>query len=72
MVEENILSGISYFNYKPANINLAEALDAHGVDYAKYVHGGVFDYKISHTGKAYMETTISISSQSNEFPVQQK
>lgn len=72
IVKGNVLSGISYFNYKPTNINLAEALDAHGVDYAKYVHGGVFDYKISYTGKAYMETTISISSQDNAFPVQQK
>lgn len=72
IVEGNKLSGLTLFNYKPTNTNLAEALDAYGYDYARYVTGGPSEYEISHKDDNYVEATVSMLSEDSIADVQKK
>ncbi len=67
ITEGNRLTGLGLFKYKPANINLANSLDAYGYDYATYYKNGTASFEISHTGNDYVEITTSHrSSKGNE------
>lgn len=73
IVEGNRLSGLTIFNHKPSNTNLAEVMDAYGYDYARYYIGGPAKYKISHKDDDYIETTVSMFSERvNEMRIEKK
>ncbi len=64
ITEGNRLTGLTLFRHKPSNINLANALDAYGCDYAHYFKGGPTRYEITHQGDDYVEATVTLTSDS--------
>ncbi len=72
IVEGNRLSGLTCFKYKPSNTNLADALDAYGYGYARYVTGGPSLYVISHNDDNYVEATVSMISEDSVADVRKK
>lgn len=73
IVEGNRLCGLTIFNHKQSNTNLANVMDAYGYGYARYYQGGPAKYEISHKDDDYAEATVSMfSDENNDVDIEKK